>query len=208
MEYNPVAINEILAYSYVYYTGTNTRANRFFAELVSTLTSPELSTVTPPQTPALTAPIGNSPPLPATPTATGYYNTALDLGGYQYQPKDPYSGGAWDVVFTADDAYSRPDPLRGQLVPYGNTFGLTPLNRDSFSPNLANAAAATEVQLTPLGQTSTIPNPIAGTRGGRHDAGNPPHQLFLRIRQCGTSTTLRSECPRHRRRRRRRLRRR
>ncbi len=162
MEYNPVAINEVLAYSYLYYTGTNTRANRFFAELISTLTSPELSSQTPTQTPALTSPIGNSPPPPAVATATGYYNTALNIGGYQYLAMDPYSGGAWDVVFTADDAYSRPDPYRGQLTPYGNTFGLTPLNRDSFSPNPVTAAAAAEVQLTPLAQQSSIPNPVAG----------------------------------------------
>ena len=110
MEYNPVAINEVLAYSYVYYTGDDiTRANRFFVELVNTLTSPELSTVTPPQTPALASALG------------AYYNTALNIGGYQYLMGDPYSGGAWDIVFTADDPYSRPDPYRGQLVPYGNT---------------------------------------------------------------------------------------
>ena len=43
----------------------------------------------------------------------------FDLGGFQYTgERDPYSGGCWDLVFTADDPYSRPDPYRGQLVPY------------------------------------------------------------------------------------------
>ena len=38
MEYNPVALNEVLAFSYAYYQGGGAQANRFFVELVNTLT--------------------------------------------------------------------------------------------------------------------------------------------------------------------------
>src|SRR5262249_33051743 len=67
--------------------------------------------------------------------------------------------GSWDIVFTADDPYSRPDPYRGQLMPYAHTYGLTPLNQDAFNP----LAGATGVSLTPLGQGSTIPAPTPAT---------------------------------------------
>jgi large repetitive protein len=144
MEYNPVAINEVLAYSFVYATtaaGALTRSNRFFAELVNTQTSPELA-------------------------AGSTFNPVLSLGGFTYSgltstpvgPTDPYSGGSWDIVFTADDPYSRPDPYRGQLLPFGNTYGLTPLNRDTFTP-LAAGIPSSDVILTPLGQSGSIPAP-------------------------------------------------
>ena len=143
MEYNPVAINEVLAYSYQYITAPNAtpkRANRFFAELVNTLTSPELST-------SLVPLVG-----------AALFNPALNLGGYANTATttanpltiDPYSGGSWDIVFTADDPYSRPDPYRGQLVPYGNTFGLTPLHASSFTP--PTGLPAVQATLTPLAQ--------------------------------------------------------
>jgi len=138
MEYNPVALNEVLAFSYQYITsagGTPLQSNRFFVELVNTLTGPEM------------------------PTGSAFNPSAcLDLGGFQYTAGDPYSGGAWDIVFTADDPYSRPDPYRGQLLPCANTYALTPLNQDSFT-------AATDVVLTPLNQNGvpTPPNPQTTT---------------------------------------------
>ncbi len=127
MEFNPVALNEVLAYSYISNpggTGTPTRVNRFFAELVNTQTSPELSVN-----------IFNAPGTTTNP-GTGF-NPGLDLGGYVYNTvgaPDPYSGGTWDIVFTADDPYSRPDPYRGQLVPYANLYAATPLSQYSFTP--------------------------------------------------------------------------
>ncbi len=156
MEYSPVAINEVLAYSYLYWTaaggngaGGNNRANRFFIELVNTLNSPELS-------PTLV--MANS------------WNPALGLGGFQSWQTDPttgkpdpYASGCWDIVFTTDDPYSRPDPYRGQLLPYGNAFGLTPLSHTSFdnSQNIMGNTAGTtalgagvatsDVALMPLG---------------------------------------------------------
>jgi large repetitive protein len=140
MEYNPVALNEVLAYSYSYFSqaaGQNSRANRFFCELVNTQDTPELW--------ATTVPLANSP-----------WNPALDLGGYQYLMGDPYSGGCWDLVFLKDEPYSRPDPYRGQIVPYANTYGLLPLNRDSFGA-MSGGGAPADVQLLPLGVPSTTP---------------------------------------------------
>ena len=65
MEYNPVAINEVLAYSYRYVppgkTSATAQANRFFVELVNTQTAPEVGTA----------------------TAAGF-NPVVDLGGYVY----------------------------------------------------------------------------------------------------------------------------
>ncbi len=76
MEYNPIAINETLAYSFLRFSSsTPTPTNRFFVELVNTLTK----------------------------SATGAAAT-LDLTN-------------WDIVITADDPVSRPDPFTGQLLP-------------------------------------------------------------------------------------------
>ena len=160
MEHNPVALNEVLAYSYVNSptgSGTPTRVNRFFMELVNTNTSPELSTS-----------VFNAPGLTTNP-GTGF-SPVLDLGGYVFTPpaggagtgpSDPYSGGSWDIIFTADDPYSRPDPYRGQLVPYSNLYAATPLNQYSFSPPAGTppTGAATPVSNQPL-------NPPAGNPPG------------------------------------------
>jgi hypothetical protein len=157
MEYNPAALNEVLAYSFLYTTtaapagGFGTRWSRFFAELVNTQTSPEL---------ANTAAGTPSP-----------FNPVLDLGGYEYTAGDPYAGGSWDIVFTADDPYSRPDPYRGQLVPYANLYAATPLSQYSFKPPLApstfNNPAPTgtltdgfDVMLQPMGQGTSVTVPI------------------------------------------------
>jgi hypothetical protein len=136
MEYNPVALNETLAYSFQYRTAataTPTQWNRFLVELVNTMTIPEVAT---------------------TGTGTGQVNaTAISLGGFNYTAGDPYSGGCWDMVFTGDDPYSRPDPYRGQLPIYGNIYGLIPLNRDSFLttfPGNRGAPPSSDVVLQPL----------------------------------------------------------
>ena len=119
MEYNPVALNEVLAFSYAYYQGGGSQANRFFVELVNTLTQSSFAALPPP------APGGTNPPDPS----------ILDLGGFQYTPGDPYSGGCWDLVFTDDTPNSRPDPYRGELVQGGQFYALIPLNR-TRSPRL------------------------------------------------------------------------
>ncbi len=151
MEYNPVALNEVLAFTYAYYQGSGAQANRFFVELVNTLTQSSFAALPP------LAPGGTIPQDPS----------ILDLGGFQYTPGDPYSGGCWDLVFTDDTPNSRPDPYRGELVQGGQFYALIPLNRDSFTASAAGAAAGssnnpgTDVTLVPLGPAG-VPVPSAG----------------------------------------------
>jgi hypothetical protein len=155
MEFSPVAINEALAYTFQYQGGVaggggaaTAQGNRFMIELVNTLTMPEVSSTSTAVPPNLSAAV-------------------LDLGGFQYTPGDPYSGGCYDIVFTADDQYSRPDPFRGELPIFGNIFALTPLNRDTFSSTYNNptflagnpVTLSDDVRLQPLlpaGQPVTV----------------------------------------------------
>ena len=160
MEYNPVALNEVLAFSYAYYSsgGGGSQANRFFVELVNTLSQSSFAALPPP------APGGTNPPDPS----------ILNLGGFQYTPGDPYSGGCWDLVFTDDTPNSRPDPYRGELVEGGQYYALIPLNRDSLSATAAGAAAGnagnsgSDAMLVPLGPAG-VPSPSPG-----NSAANPP----------------------------------
>ncbi len=166
MEYNPVAINEVLAYS-TQSRATNagaasTYSSRFFIELVNTLTAaynPTFNTTNPVTTytpnnyygygpiPGATStqPTGGNIASPSTPP---FQASTLDLGGFNYTQYDPYSGGCWDLVFTTDNPMARPDPFRGELVYNPNAalvtnmytmFGLIPLNRDSFPNNPAGS---------------------------------------------------------------------
>ncbi len=129
MEYNPVAINEVLAYSFQTRQAspnvTATESGRFFIELVNTLTA------------AYNANFNNTTPT----DPNNYYAnqaSSLNLGGFNYAStaslSDPYGGGCWDLVFTADNGASRPDPFSGQLAysTVSNYYGLIPLHRDSF----------------------------------------------------------------------------
>ncbi len=159
MEYNPVALNEVLAFSYAYYQGVGgAQANRFFVELVNTLTQSAFAALPPP------AGGGTNPPDPS----------LLDLGGFQYTLGDPYSGGCWDLVFTDDTPNSRPDPYRGELVQGGQFYALIPLNKDSFTASAAGAAAGSssnsgsDLKLVPLGPAG-VPLPAAG-----NPASTPP----------------------------------
>ena len=152
MEYNPVAINEVLAYSFRYVplggTTASAQANRFFMELVNTQTAPEVGTA----------------------TAAGF-NPVVDLGGFVYNPvadasvsgtPDPYTGAPWDIIFTGDDPYSRPDPYRGQLVPYANLYAATPLSQASFTP-APTTTLTTSIPNNPVNGTGGTPG---GTGGG------------------------------------------
>ena len=182
MEYNPVALNEVLAFSYVYGASsmsTGTRANRFFVELVNTQTSPELSQS-----------VFNGPT--ATPAGAGF-TPVVDLGGFNYVGNqsgpppvtggitDPYAGGAWDIIFTADDPYSRPDPytrsarsVREYLcchaagpvhVQPAGAAGIPPppgyTNHPDIPGGTMTATDGYNVMLQPLDQQGTIPPPIA-----------------------------------------------
>jgi len=125
MEYNPVAINEVLAYSFQSKLGgggTAQPVGRFFIELVNTLTRAQGSTA-----------------------------STLNLGGFDYVAGQPYANGCWDLIFTDDNPDTRPDPFTGQLLPLPAAgvghYAPIPLNRESFS-----SAGATDVKLPPLNQ--------------------------------------------------------
>ena len=95
---------------------------------------------------------------PAAPSSA----STLDLSGFNYTTSDPYSGGCWDLVFTADDPASRPDPFRGDLVQGGNFYGLIPLNRDAFGQTTSNY----DVNLIPLNPASVALTPLNPNNAG------------------------------------------
>jgi hypothetical protein len=139
MEYNPIALNEVLAYSFMYNTSNSqtspvcARNNRFFIELVNTLTDSAAKGV------------------------GGLSASNLSLGGFNYTSSDPYANGTWDLVFTKDDSLSRPDPFTGQLLnATGSYYSLIPLNRDSF--NALEGADLTLLPLPPSGDPGALAN--------------------------------------------------
>ncbi len=164
MEYAPVALNEVLAFSYAYYQGTGAQANRFFVELVNTLTQSSFASL-PPLTGA------TNPPDPS----------ILDLAGLPSAPGDPYSGGCWDLVFTDDTPNSRPDPYRGELVQEGQFYSMIPLTKDSFTPTATGATGevsgvpGSDVTLIPLGPTG-VPAPTLGNPSS--NPVTPPTDFF------------------------------
>jgi len=130
MEYNPVAINEVLAYSFqssLAGGGTQQPVGRFFIELVNTLTE-----------------------------ARGSTASTLNLGGFAFTAGNPYAGGCWDLIFADDEPHTRPDPFTGQLLPVVGGLGHyapTPLNRESF------VAGTADVNLIPLDKAGVPPAP-------------------------------------------------
>src|SRR5208282_5927699 len=155
MEYNPIAINEVMAYSF---QGASGQTNRFFMELVNVLTSPELGT-------RAAAGLGTSP-NPALNNAS-----VLDLAGFQSNvtpPLTPWDGGCWDIVFTGDDPASRPDPITGQLWSSGTFFGLIPLCQAAFQnvttdPVIYPLPQAPDVSTLSLSTTPPTPSLIVQT---------------------------------------------
>jgi len=137
MEYNPIAINEVLAYSFQS-SGTPATINRFYIELVNVLTSPELGT---PTAAGLGTPTNNA--------------SVLDLAGFQSNitpPQTPWDGGCWDLVFTDDLPINRPDPVVGQLQPGTSCYGLIPLVQPSFQPPNSPPVPAGDPVIFPLPQ--------------------------------------------------------
>ena len=170
MEYNPVALNEVLAFSYAHYQGGGAQANRFFVELVNTLTQSSIAALPPP------SPGGTNPPDPS----------ILDLGGFQYTPGDPYSGGCWDLVFTDDTPNSRPDPYRGELVQGGQFYALIPLIKDSFTASPAGAAAGSSSKPGERRHAGAAGSGGRTVASGGQPGGEPSHptdELLLRLRQ-------------------------
>jgi hypothetical protein len=134
MEFNPVAINEVLAYSYNRKNGvgTGTPTGRFFVELVNTLTRPETGT-----------PANNA--------------GQINLSGFNSTPGAPYNGACWDLIFTEDTPGSRPDPFLGQLQPGASVRSMTPLSSAAFAP-------AADAVLNPLPrQKGNTPADFFGT---------------------------------------------
>ena len=84
-----------------------TRANRFFVELVNTQTSPEISAATTRRDSTRCS------------TWAGIVYNVPTRGRVRWIR---IRTAPWDIIFTADDPYSRPDPYRGQLIPYANTL--------------------------------------------------------------------------------------
>ncbi len=152
MEYNPVAINEAMAYTFRYSPGgagggTPLQTYRFMIELVNTQTQPAM--------------------VPGTVNAG-----ILDLGNnINNVANDPYGNGSWDIVFAGDDPYSRPDPYTGQLPYYGNLYGLTPLNQDSFY-SLFPSPAGSGVPTPVPGQDVQL-LPLLGNRAGANNTSIP-----------------------------------
>jgi hypothetical protein len=172
MEYNPIAINETLAYSFQ--TSATASTSRLFIELVNTLTSPELGSTTAPG------------------LGTGMNNASvLDLAGFQSGTTVPWDGGCWDILFTADDPASAPDPFTGQLQQGGTYYSLTPLVTATFS----NLTAPADPLIYPLPQT---PGAGAATvnAGNMFTGVSPPYPVapyyFLTI---GPGTTATETVP-------------
>ena len=132
MEYNPVAINEALAYSFAISSGSG-ESNRFFVELVNTLSQSAIGL------------------LPANDFGAGITNppdvSILDLSLANY-----------DLVMTADDPVSRPDPFTGQLLPN--------LTRQLLCPASAEPGK--------LGRNESVVHPGAHSPGFRRRAAHAP----------------------------------
>ncbi len=145
MEYSPVAINEVLSYSFLrkYQNNSNSTGNpagyptnRFFVELVNTLT----------EAAGTGASTSNGPS-----TAANGNASALTLSN-------------WEMVVTSDNPVNRPDPTTGQLLtlstyPYPTTaptgiYGPIPLGQGSLSQspftNNPTSLPGSDVTLVPL----------------------------------------------------------
>ena len=108
MEYNPIAINEALAYSFQ--SATNTQTNRFFVELVNTLTQ------------------------------TGHWGCQREWRNHHESPEVStldLSLANYDMVITADDPVSRPYLFTGQplRIPSANYYGQIPFNQATSTTN-------------------------------------------------------------------------
>ena len=130
MEYNPIAINETLAYSFQ--STASTQTNRLFVELVNTLS----------QT-AIGVDIAAGGTIKAPDVST------LDLSLANY-----------DMVMTADDPVSRPDPFTGQLLPIqsANYYAQLPFNQGNVTTNGLFVTPG-DVQLLPMNSVGAPKNP-------------------------------------------------
>ena len=186
MEYNPVAINEVLAYSFsskngASGSGTKMQLNRFFVELVNTLTESAAPPYTPIGAPA--AGVGVTPLL---------INTSdLDL-------RD------WDLILVPDDGFNRPDPTTGQILDptrfKTTTFGRIPLQAASFltpggvttgSTATGNSTALTTPSDVILPAMTTDVNPQAAGVAGV--TANPAPYFYVISNQNYNPTPVKAE---------------
>lgn len=158
MEFNPIAINEVLAYSFLRKDpgGNATATPRFFIELANTLTSPETGTAT-----------NNASILDL--------SGLLSNGSPATAPQTPWDNACWDIIFTDDRANNRPDPYLGQLQPptpsilastnYG-VYGLLPLSQNAMvtSATPPPAPLTPDVYVLPLPQAPVSPGPPPPTQ--------------------------------------------
>ena len=165
MEYNPVALNEVLAFSYAYYQGGGSQANRFFVELVNTLTQSSFAALPPP------APGGTNPPDPS----------ILDLGGSPVHAGRSLFRRLLGPGLHRRYAQQPPGSLPRGAGPGGQFYALIPLTKDSFTASPAGAAAGSstspgsDVKLVPLGPAG-VPLPSAGNPAASPPA--PPTNFF------------------------------
>ena len=143
MEYSPVVLNEVLAYSYSRKdssTSKPTQTNRFFVEMINTLTES-----------GATSNVGGV----ATPVKTS------DLSLVD-----------WDLILVPDDGLNRPDPTTGQVLDpttFGTTnYGRVPLQAASFQSATYGTSAPQDVVLRSL-TSATNPFPtITGSPTPQH----------------------------------------
>ena len=130
MEYNPIAINETLAYSFLRNSGGSpTPTYRFYVELVNTLSQSAIGLLPANAFGTLAKPITNPPDV-----------SALDLSLSNY-----------DLVMTADDPVSRPDPFTGQLLPISSAQYFSQIPFNAAATVFKNGAdPGVDVQLNPL----------------------------------------------------------
>lgn len=186
MEYQPIAINEVLAYSFLRKdldpsvttkpTAAAIPTNRFFVELVSTLTQS-----------------GSGPAS----GANTFDPTDAFASGNQTGPATAAAAGLdltnWDLVIAEDDVLGRPDPTTGQLLSAASLgsataanelYGPIPITPGSFvdftktttgtKPMLPPATTTAQQPIQLPGLTNVVPAFPAAISGSSGAAPTPP----------------------------------
>ncbi|MBV8610470.1 MAG: hypothetical protein JO034_23805, partial [Singulisphaera sp.] len=206
MEYSPVTINEVLAYSFLrkYKDSTSSTGNsagyptnRFFVELVNTLTE----------------------------SAGAGASTSAGPSPYPNANSNPSSLvlNNWEIVVTSDDPINRPDPTTGQLLTFASgaypataptgIYGPIPLASTTFtnSPTTLTSKDVTLVPLTSSGPPSVqaspsglpilyyyvIGNPLLGAPTGHNPFENSPPTTPTSTSTAGTALMVQTLDPQY-----------